>query len=204
MSHQSISLTITSQKLLSIDGEVLIYWNLFTQEESDRFFQELFNNIAWQQDYIQFFGKTKPLPRLTAWYGEPNKSYTYSGIQMSSLPWTSTLLLIKQRIEIFTEVKFNSVLINLYRHGKDSVSWHSDDEPELGKNPVIGSVSFGATRSLMFKHKYRPDLEIVKVDLTHNSFLLMKGVTQHFWQHKVPKAKNPVRERINLTFRVIH
>lgn len=195
--------TLKPETLIKVDGDVVIYWNAFTLEESNRFFKELLKEVSWQQDFIKFRGKFIPLPRFTAWYGEQNKLYKYSGIQMSSKPWTPTLLLIKNRIESISKTEFNSVLLNLYRHGKDSVAWHSDDESELGKNPVIGSVSLGETRRFVLKHRYKPDIEKVTIDLTHGSFLLMKGETQHFWQHQVPKTQRVVKERINLTFRVI-
>jgi alkylated DNA repair dioxygenase AlkB len=185
------------------DAEVRLYPGLFGVEESDRLYQELNQTILWQQDQIKIFGKTVPLPRLTAWYGEPGKSYTYSGIQMTPYEWTRSLVEIKSRIEPLAGVEFNSVLLNLYRTGQDSVAWHSDDEPELGENPVIGSVSFGGTRRFALKHKYRKELSKVEVDLTHGSFLLMAGSTQHFWQHQIAKTTKKVQPRINLTFRVI-
>lgn len=185
------------------DGDVMFYPNFFAQEESDQLFSDLYNNIHWRQDSITFYGKTIPLPRLTAWYGDSGKSYTYSGIEMNPEPWNPTLVKIKSKIESLAGVRFNSVLINLYRSGKDSVAWHSDDEPELGKNPVIGSVSFGDTRRFMLRRKDKKDGRKVEVELTHGSVLIMKGTTQHFWQHQIPKTSKPVKPRINLTFRVI-
>ena len=192
------------ETILTIDGEVLLYKNLFNLDESDKIFQELLHQIQWRQDAIKIFGKSIILPRKTAWYGDEDKTYTYSGIEMNPTPWTPVLETIKSRIEPFTEVRFNSVLLNLYRDGQDSVSWHADDEPELGQNPTIASVSFGATRQFVLKHKFRKDLDKVSIDLTHGSFLLMEGATQHNWLHQVPKTKKAVSERINLTFRVIY
>ena len=125
------------------DGEVVIYRNFFKKAESHQLFQELLSGIKWRQDKIKLYGKDINIPRLAAWYGDDGRSYKYSGIPMNPDAWTPALLLIKRRIEDVSEVNFNSVLINLYRSGKDSISWHSDDEPELGKNPIIGSVSFG-------------------------------------------------------------
>ncbi|BAZ47832.1 putative alkylated DNA repair protein [Nostoc sp. NIES-4103] len=193
---------LASQELSLPDGDVIIYPNLFDTTKSDKLFSELYNNIRWRQDSIKFYGKTVPLPRLTAWYGDNGKSYIYSGIKMNPEPWTSSLLEIKSQIELLSNVQYNSVLLNLYRDGKDSVSWHSDDEPELGKNPVIGSVSFGETRRFMFRHKYKKYVS-QEINLTHGSFLIMKGTTQEFWQHQVPKTSKLVKPRINLTFRVI-
>jgi alkylated DNA repair dioxygenase AlkB len=186
------------------DGDVIIYHQFFDKEASDSFFQELLAGIKWRQDRIKYYGKEIDLPRLTAWYGDSGKSYTYSGIPMNPEPWTPTLLSIKKRIEEVAKVDFNSVLLNLYRNGRDSVSWHSDDEPELGENPVVGSVSFGQTRTLQFRHRIRKDLHRIDVKLTHGSLLLMKGTTQRFWQHQIPKTTRPLTPRINLTFRVIH
>jgi uncharacterized protein YerC len=138
-------------EIITIDGYISLYENLFDPEESQHLLLELLNNITWQQENIKRFGQSIPLPRLTAWYGDAGKSYTYSGITMNPLIWTRPLLTIKNKIEKITQHQFNSVLLNQYRHGKDSVAWHSDDEPELGKEPIIASVSFGATRQFMLK-----------------------------------------------------
>ena len=186
------------------DGQVIIYQNFFDKKTSDRFFSELSNDINWQQDKIRIFGKEVNLPRLTAWYGDPGKSYTYSGITMNPAPWSQNLLAIKERIEETVRVNFNSVLANLYRNGQDYVSWHSDDEKELGKNPIIASVSFGATRRFLLRHRSNKNLETVDLSLGHGSLLIMKGSTQHYWKHQVPKTAKVKTERINLTFRVIN
>jgi alkylated DNA repair dioxygenase AlkB len=144
-----------------------------------------------------------PIPRLTAWYGDQGKSYTYSGIEQHPEHWNPTLKLIKSKIEQIAQVSFNSVLLNLYRDGKDSVSWHSDDEPELGENPIIASVSFGATRRFSLRNKHSKNHKI-DIDLASGSFLLMQGETQHFWQHQIAKTAKEIQPRINLTFRIIH
>ena len=120
---------------------------------------------------------------------------------MRSQPWNKVLLFIKKRIEKEAGVVFTNCLLNLYRTGKDSVGWHQDNEPELGQNPIIGSVSFGATRSFQLKHRYRRDLKKVIIPLTDGGFLLMQGTTQHFWKHQITKATKAVKPRINLTFR---
>ncbi len=185
------------------DAEIIIYRNFFEKSESNIFYEKLRNSLNWRQDKMKMFGKEFDLPRLTAWYGDEGKAYKYSGINMIPEPWTSSLLTIKHRIEKVAEVEFNSVLINLYRSGKDYVSWHSDDERELGKNPVIGSVSFGETRRFQLRHKFRKDLGKVEVLLTNGSFLIMKGSTQHFWHHQIAKTSKQLKERINLTFRFI-
>jgi alkylated DNA repair dioxygenase AlkB len=185
------------------DAEVIVFREFFTPTDSDRFFNALLKQTHWKQDKIQMYGKKLDLPRLTAWYGDPGKSYSYSGISMEPNPWNDTLLQIKHPVDATAGVQFNSVLLSLYRNGNDSLSWHQDDEPELGEDPVIASVSFGATRSFQFR--YKPDKNVPKlsIDLTHGSLLIMKGPTQRFWMHQVPKTSRPVDPRINLTFRVI-
>jgi alkylated DNA repair dioxygenase AlkB len=191
------------QKLDMPDGDVIVYPAFFSKSQSDEYFTRLLANINWQQDRIKFYGKEMPIPRLTAWYGETDKPYTYSGIPMSPHPWTPDLLSIKQAIEQVAGVNFSSVLLNLYRDGRDSVSWHSDDEKELGQNPTIASISFGDTRVFQFKHKFDKAIPKVDVPLTHGSLVIMQGTTQHNWQHQIPKTAKELKERINLTFRVI-
>jgi len=188
--------------VVSIDGEVIFYQSFFSIDESDKLFEELYTGTEWKQETIKIFGKSTPLPRLTAWYGDEGKAYTYSGIEQHPTPWTHILSDIKARIEKIAEVEFNSVLLNLYRSGKDGVAWHSDDEPELGQNPIIGSVSFGSTRRFSFKHKQIKERK-VEIELPHGSFLLMRGETQHYWRHQIAKTTKEVSPRINLTFRII-
>ena len=166
--------------------------------------QKLINGITWRQNTIKMYGKENPVPRLEAWYGDPGKSYTYSGITMQPTPWNDDLKIIKNSIEPESGVIFNSVLINYYRDGKDRVAWHSDDEKELGRNPVIGSVSLGAERNFKLRHKqYKVNGLKKQITLRHGSFLLMKGSTQHHWMHEIPRTAKPIGPRINLTFRVI-
>ena len=184
------------------DAEVFLYPTLLSYHEADQLFDTLKKNIIWEKQKIKLYGEVHDVPRLTAWYGDPNKSYIYSGIKLNTNPWNAVLLKIREKIEKISKIKFNSVLLNLYRSGSDSVSWHSDDEPELGKNPVIGSLSLGETRQFQMKHKFNRDLK-QKILLQHGSFLLMRGKTQHHWLHQIPKRKNLKGERINLTFRVI-
>lgn len=184
------------------DGEVTLYRDFFSADESQNLFQDLMDNTTWKQEQIQVPGKKVPLPRLTAWYGDAGKSYRYSGITVHPLPWTETLLKIKNRIQGVAGADFNSVLLNLYRSERDSVAWHSDDEPELGMNPVIASVSFGDTRNFQLKHKRRRELRR-EVLLSSGSLLVMGGATQHHWLHRIPKMTKAHEARINLTFRVI-
>lgn len=174
----------------------------FTGEESAAFIQKLKTEIAWQQETIQMYGKILKTPRLTAWYGDNEKTYAFSGNKYHPMPWTLELLQIKQRVDEAAGIRFNSVLLNYYRNGNDSVAWHADDEPELGRNPVIASVSFGQARKFDIRHKQDHKLRH-SVELENGSLLIMKGDLQHNWEHQVPKSTKALKERINLTFRVI-
>ena len=185
------------------DAELLYHSAFYDKTESDRIFKTLLETIEWKQDKIMMYGKELPLPRLSAWYGDNNKPYTYSGITLNPLPWTEELLQIKEKIEVEAKVKFSSVLLNRYRDGQDYVGWHTDAEKELGKNPVIGSVNFGATRKFLLR-RIDDHKEKFEVELKHGTFLMMSGATQHFWQHQVPKTAHKIGERLNLTFRVIY
>jgi alkylated DNA repair dioxygenase AlkB len=183
------------------DGEFLFYPNFFSKLESDIYLQKLKSEIEWKQESMNMYGKQVAFPRLTAWYGENDKPYSFSGITLVPKIWTKELTEVKEKIEPLSKVNFNSVLLNLYRSGNDSISWHTDAEKELGQNPVIASVNFGATRTFQLRHiktKVKFDIE-----LNHGSLLVMQGELQHYWQHQVPKTKKNVSERINLTFRMI-
>ena len=184
------------------DAEIIYYPQFFDKEQSDSIFTELLQQIDWQQDSITVYGKTHPQPRLTALYGNEGKTYSYSNIKMFPQPWNSLLQKIKYFIEATTECQFTTVLLNQYRDGKDSNGWHADDEKELGLNPIIASVSFGAERVFQLKHNTIPDLK-KNIVLEHGSLLVMKGSTQHFWKHQIPKTTQAVGTRINLTFRTI-
>jgi len=184
------------------DADVRLYMSIFSRRESDEMMERLLDEIHWQQERITIYGQTHDLPRLTAWYGDPGKRYTYSGITVEPMPWTDTLLTIWRRISQLANIQFNSVLLNRYRSGSDGVAWHSDDEPELGRNPVIGSVTFGEARPFQMKHKAIEGLR-ESIQLEHGSFLLMSGTTQHRWLHRIPKSRKQLGERINLTFRVV-
>lgn len=186
------------------DASILYFPEFFPADQANGMFQKLINGITWKQNTIKMYGKENPVPRLEAWYGDPGKSYTYSGITMQPTPWNDDLKIIKDSIEPVSGVIFNSVLINHYRDGKDRVAWHSDDEKELGRNPVIGSVSLGAERNFKLRHKqHRVNGLKKQITLRHGSLLLMKGSTQHHWMHEIPRTAKPIGPRINLTFRVI-
>lgn len=189
--------------LLLPDADLIFYPSLLDEAECTHLLEELTHTIDWRQDWITIYGRSLPQPRLTAWYGDPGKSYTYSNITMHPVPWTPTLLTLKAKVDAIAGVSFNSVLLNLYRDGNDSMGWHSDDEPELGLNPTIGSLSLGGTRRFLLRHRFQKELKH-QLELTSGSLLIMRGTTQQYWQHQVPKTKRPVLPRINLTFRVIY
>lgn len=188
--------------LLPKDGDVRLFPHFFRPEESDRLLHALTENIAWKQEPIVIMGRQVMQPRLTAWYGNEGKAYTYSGVTMQPLPWTDALRFIKSKIEPVAGVVFNSALLNFYRNGNDSMGWHRDNERSLGPQPVIGSVNFGAARYFQLKHAKEKTLR-QQVVLTHGSFLLMRGHTQENWYHGVPKTARITEPRINITFRII-
>lgn len=184
------------------DGEILYDRNFLSSVEASRYFKILRNETAWQQDQIKVFGKVYDQPRLTALYANNNFPYSYSNIIMYPSPFSATLLEIKEKVEQQLKKEFTTCLLNLYRHGQDSNGWHADNEKELGKNPIIASVSLGAER--MFHMKHRTDnSQKIKINLIHGSLLVMSGSTQHYWLHQIPKTKKHVEERINLTFRIL-
>ena len=163
----------------------------------------LHSNIKWTNDKVKMYGKSLILKRRVAWYSDSGKSYTYSGLKKDPLPFTSELKNIKAKVEKKTNVIFNSVLLNDYENGQVGMGWHSDDEKELGKNPTIASLSFGASRDMFFRNKNNPNLKVIKILIENGSLLVMKGKTQHFWQHSIPKRLKVKQRRINLTFRTI-
>jgi len=182
------------------DGDLLLYQGIYPENTSAKLFDELSNDLDWTQEKLFLFGRTIPMPRLTAWYGDA--PYTYSGIEHQPRSWPPVLVKLRQRVEKLTSHRFNTVLLNFYRDGTDSMAWHSDDEPELGTNPVIASLNFGATRRFRFR-RIDDKKQSVAVELSDASLLLMAGPIQHHWQHALPKTKKPVGPRINLTFRYI-
>ena len=184
------------------DADIDYYPNFFNKSEADLIFDDLLKCIPWQQDDIKVFGKVYPQPRLTALFGNEGKQYSYSNIIMQPHQWYNQLEEIKLKIETVAIVKFTTVLLNLYRNGKDSNGWHADNEKELGLNPIIASLSLGATRYFHLQHNTEKNLR-QKIALEHGSLLLMKGTTQHFWKHQIPKTAKPIGSRINLTFRII-
>lgn len=185
--------------VLDYDGKIIYHPNFF----SNISFEQLREEINWKQDQITIYGKTHNIPRLQAWYADENLKYSYSGVRLITNPFSKKLGDIRSLIEIKINTNFNSCLCNLYKTGNDYAAWHSDDEKELGKNPVIASASFGETRKIVFKHKTDKGQEKIELELENNSLLLMSGPLQHKWKHQLNKTQKVIGERINLTFRNI-
>lgn len=183
-------------------SEIIYYPSFLNSKEAADLFDYLLEFVPWQQDSITVFGKTHSQPRLTAFYGANNLSYTYSNIKMKAAEWPPSLLELKNKIEILSDCSFNSVLLNLYRDGKDSMGWHADNEKVLGLNPEIASLTLGNERFFHLKHNENAAYK-AKIKLENGSLLLMKGSTQHFYKHQIPKTTQKIGPRINLTFRTI-
>ena len=192
---------VNGQPVVLKNGEYIYYPNFINVPTANDYLEALKNNIDWKQESMNMYGKQVMFPRLTAWYGDNDKPYSFSGIKLNPTLWSKELLEIKNLIEPTCNVEFNSVLLNLYRDGNDSISWHTDAEKELGKNPLIASVNFGAERKFQIRHNETHETH--NIILKHGSLLIMKGELQHYWKHQVPKQKAVLKERINLTFRVI-
>lgn len=190
----------SDHSLLVRDGLVEYLPSLFSPLESESLFRELLETTPWEEDEVVLFGQRRKLSRKVAWMGDAVFTYSYSGTSKTASRWTPALMLVKERVELRTDHRFNSCLLNLYHDGSEGMGWHSDDEKTLGRNPVIASVSFGAER--IFKLKHRKSKEVVSVLLEQGSLLVMKGETQHHWVHTMPKTKKVSTPRINLTFRL--
>lgn len=181
----------------------LSYFPQFLEKSlADKWYSKLISKLEWDIEHYQMFGKILPSPRMMAWYADANLNYRYSGIDHIPLAWTDELLEIKSLIEAKVGRPFNAVLANLYRDGMDSMGWHADDENELGQNPVIASLSLGEQRNMNFRTKSQPRTSF-RIMLTHGSLLVMQGLTQHCWQHAIPKTTKICSPRVNLTFRWI-
>jgi len=189
------------KNLLPYDGLVNYYGKIITSLDSNNYFDNLLNTIEWKNDQSIIYGKLIVTKRKVAWYGDTDFEYSYSNTIKRALPWTKDLLDLKAIIEEKTNEKFNSCLLNLYHDGNEGMGWHSDAEKELKKNGAIGSLSFGAERKFIFKHKETN--ERISVILENGSLLVMKDTTQSNWQHRLPPTKRIIRPRINLTFRTI-
>ncbi|MBL55915.1 MAG: alpha-ketoglutarate-dependent dioxygenase AlkB [Flavobacteriales bacterium] len=190
-----------NRNLLPRDGELFYFQNFLTQFESSEYIHKLIEELDFKNDETVVFGKHRVMNRLTAWVGDRPFIYGYSQIKRKAQPWSESILFLKSLVEARTKSKFNSCLLNYYPSGEDGMGWHADDERELGKNPVIASISLGAERKFSFKHiesKEKLDLK-----LKNGSLLLMSGEIQHYWKHTLPKSKKVHEPRLNLTFREI-
>lgn len=203
MATGNLSLLSTEPLQLELpDADVRLWPQALTAAEADTLFASLRARIQWQAEDIVIFGQRRRVPRLVAWHGDPGTGYTYSGTMHEPQPWTPELRRLLDRVQALTGHPYNSVLLNLYRDGNDGMGWHADDEPELGRNPVIASVSLGATRRFKLRHRRQRDATAT-IELRHGDVLLMAGTTQHTYVHAVPKTARAVGERINLTLRCI-
>lgn len=201
-----IELVDDPQEWLSIpmiEADVRFARRFYGAPMARHYMEALTREITWRQETIVLWGKPYRQPRLSAWYGNAGCAYTYSGMRLEPQPWTDTLLQIKEDIERATSHSYNSVLLNLYRDERDGMGWHSDDEPELGPQPAIASLSLGATRTFGFRHRTRKAVKPLALPLTNGSLLVMAGDTQRYWRHAVDKEREPTGARINLTFRTI-
>lgn len=187
--------------LIKTDGYAVLINDFIVAPKVDYYYQQLLEQLKWQEERYTIFGKEVLAPRKVCWYGDKDAVYKYSGICHQPLPWHELLLKLKLRIESLIDCRFNSVLGNLYRSGIDSMGWHADKEPELGKNPCVASLSFGDSR--LFKFRHNKTKQIVDIVLTRGSLLIMSGELQYHWQHSLPKTKKSSHPRINLTYRNI-
>jgi alkylated DNA repair dioxygenase AlkB len=181
------------------DGGTLLFDPHFlSPEQADELFNVLKTQVPWSHGQGPF---GRPFPRLIAYYADPGVNYTYSGVTHQAQPWLEALAEVRRRVEEVAGAPFNSLLLNYYRDGQDRIGWHTDAEPELGLNPIVPSVSLGATRRFLLRHKRTREQRVF--DMPHGSLLLMGGTCQHYWLHSLPKTRSPAGERINLTFRHI-
>lgn len=188
-----------SPEWISLPQGRLLWWPDAFLPEADAWFEQLQADISWQQHRLTLFGREHDEPRLSCWMGEV--AYRYSGKTREPAPWHPLVSDIRQRLQVICKQPFNGVLLNLYRHGQDSMGWHADNEVELGTNPVIASVSLGATRRFLLRHHHNGKRR--QLQLSHGSLLVMAGEMQHYWQHSLPKSGTADMARINLTFRYL-
>ncbi|MES2603293.1 MAG: alpha-ketoglutarate-dependent dioxygenase AlkB [Pseudomonadota bacterium] len=192
------------EQLALPDGTLHYFPAFYPPEQSLACFQRLLKETLWQQDTLNFGGRAVAVPRLQAWYGDAETHYGYSGLRLTPHPWTPLLTTLREDLQQRLSLPFNSVLLNYYRDGQDSVAWHSDDERKLGPDPQIASLSFGTSRRFELKHKQRRDLKKMTIDLDDGSLLVMGSGVQQHWSHQVPKEPAVTGARLNLTFRFIH
>ncbi|WJG09009.1 alpha-ketoglutarate-dependent dioxygenase AlkB [Aliiglaciecola sp. LCG003] len=203
MQQDLFAIPTHSFETLPMEDAFIRYWPSFIDSaQALRLYQKLRDSLSWQQDFIRMYGKQVKIPRLQSWYGDEDAHYRYSGLSMQPQPWTGELRDLRLQVEQACDAQFNSVLANWYRDGQDSMGWHADDEAELGKHPLIASVTLGQTRDFDFRHKQSG--KKVRIPLLSGSLLVMGGCTQEFWQHGISKGAGALDGRINLTFRKIY
>lgn len=193
--HQVIPLSLTPER----ESAITFWPNWLSTGDADSLLCKAIDSINWRADSIKIVGKTIPIPRLQQWFGEPGTSYTYSNIRLPAVsfpPWMESL---RQAVEEQTGAAFNRALVNYYRSGLDSVDWHADDEPELGPEPLIASLSLGVER--VFQLRHNQTRERISISLPHGSLLLMGAGIQSCWQHRIAKVANLQESRVNFTFR---
>jgi alkylated DNA repair dioxygenase AlkB len=188
-----------THNLAPFQGEIYLAKQFYPLTLAEQYFKQLLTELEWQEESIFIFGRWVKVPRLMCWYGDKDAHYKYSQLEHKPLPWTNTLQLLKQDLENVGNFHFNSVLANLYRDGSDSMGCHADNEPELGENPVIASLSFGDSRLLKFRHKHSK--HVLDLVLENGDLLIMAAQCQHYWLHQIPKTRKQKTARINLTFR---
>ena len=195
-------MTAPLQPLPLIDAELAWAPGWLAPAAAHALMADLRGSVPWEVHRIRLFGREHASPRLSCWIGDPDAVYRYSGTVFQPHPWPPALDALRRRLQDALGTPFNSVLANRYRDGRDAMGWHSDSEPELGPSPVIASVSLGATRRFVLRHRAEPTRKFA-LELAHGSLLVMRGATQRYWQHALPRTARPVGERVNLTFRAI-
>jgi len=183
------------------DLKIRVQEGFFSSVEANDLLINCIAGLPWESMKIKMFGKEVVIPRLQCWVGDEGCEYSYSGKKLNRQPWTPELLMIKEKISQHANLNFNSVLVNFYRDGQDSMGWHADDEPELGKNPTIAALSFGGERDLVFRNILSK--ETLSIPQPHGALIIIDGQTQQYWQHAIKKTKKVISPRINLTFRNI-
>lgn len=199
MSDLFSDLPYQQTNLLPYDGIVDDYGQILSEEEADHYLHTLLNTIQWEHDQVSIMGNLITTQRQVAWFGDQLFKYTYSGVVHHARLWIPELMDLKERVENIVQTQFNSCLLNLYENGSQGMAWHSDDEDALGRNTVIASLSLGATRKFVLKHKRNN--QKVELNLPHGQLIVMQGDTQHHWLHAIMKSAKVTEPRINLTFR---
>lgn len=196
-------MTLSARSPMLPQAELLYLPQWVDAPTGDHWLQALIAETPWTQPQVRLYGRSFAVPRLVAWYGDAQARYRYSGLIHQPLPWTPLLAVVRERVEQQIGKTLNGVLLNLYRDGQDAMGWHSDDEPELGPEPLVVSLNLGATRRFDLRRKGSTRIEH-SLELEHGSLLVMSGPTQHHWQHQIARTRKVLTPRLNLTFRQIH